>query len=130
MRLEATEPVVRQVTARFKGQADESLPPEVAFDVRARCPVLRGVAVEPIGPGVWQATVSGTGLAEVVRVGAALPDGKLAEAHLRRDAEGLSFPIACTDCEVYLGVASGEHVGGCLGPGYSFRMDGGRLTAG
>ena len=130
MRLEPAEPAVRQVTARFKGQADESLPAEVAFDIQGRCPVLGEVVLEPIGPGVWQARVTGTGLADVARVGAALPDGSLAEAHFRREGDALSFPVACADCEVYLGVASGEYVGGCLGAGHSFRMQGARLVPG
>jgi hypothetical protein len=80
-------------------------------------------------------TVEGERLGTVTRVGAMLADGHLAEVEFRparasTGGDGLVLPVMCRRCEVVLGVPApdaGGPVTACTGPGWSLRVEGGRL---
>jgi hypothetical protein len=123
-----------QFTTRFPGQVDESLPPQDAFAARAACARLTQARFEtlPRREGTrfgGRLTLRGEGLERVQRVVAALPDGKLAEIQPQPAAEGaLELPVLQADCEIWLGVRLGGRVVSCTGPGWSLRVQGGRLA--
>jgi hypothetical protein len=121
-------PQLRQVGGRFRGEADAPLAPEVAFAVQARCPRIERVHVRPVNAQIHELTVYGSGLDTVTRIGAALPDGKLANARFEHEGAALVFPVACDACEVYLGVKAGDRTAACIGPGYSLTVYEGHIV--
>ena len=123
-----TTHVIRQVGGRFRGQPDKPLAPQVAFAVEERCPRLDGVYVRHANSQIREVTVRGARLDGVTRVGAALYDGTLANVQFRLEGETLTFPIACTRCEIYLGIQAGDRTAACIGPGYSLSFEDGKIT--
>ncbi|MDP2309885.1 MAG: hypothetical protein Q8P18_27955 [Pseudomonadota bacterium] len=123
-----TTHTVRQVGGRFIGEPDSPLAPETAFAVEPRCPRIDSVHVRRANARIVEVTVRGTGLAAVTRVGAALLEGKLANAQFVREEDALVFPVACTQCEIYFGIPAGDRTAACIGPGYSLRFEGGRVA--
>lgn len=119
---------LRQVGGRFQGEPDVPLAPETAFAVEPRCPRIESVHVRHANAKFREVTVRGQGLATVTRVGAALYDGKLANAHYLLEGDALVFPIACTRCEIYLGIPAGDRTAACIGPGYSLSFEEGRIV--
>ncbi|MDO9280454.1 MAG: hypothetical protein Q7U06_00995 [Pseudomonadota bacterium] len=121
-------PTLKQVGGRFYGQSDTPLAPQVAFEVEARCPRIESVHVRHANARIREVTVRGTGLAGVTRIGAALYDGTLANAQYIREGDTLVFPIACTRCEIYLGIPAKDRTAACIGPGYSLSFEDGRVV--
>ena len=127
---------VQQVTTRFVGAPDVPLEPAVAFAAQARCPRIVRARLEALPPregmeALARVTVEGERLGTVTRVGALLDDGKLAEVEPRAVGETLVLPVMCRRCEVVLGVPApeaGGRVAACTGPGWSLRVEGGRLA--
>lgn len=108
--------------ARFVG-AEPWLPnAEQAFEVRGRCPKLTRARAEAGPEGVWFVDVEGERLADVTRVGALLPDGKLADVRFKRKDAVLVLPVACDGCELFFGVEVEGHPVACTGPGRSLKM--------
>lgn len=124
------EHTLRQVGGRFRGEPDTPLPPQVAFAVEPRCPRMASVHVRHANARIREVTVRGTGLDTVTHVGAALFDGTLASAQFLLEDGALVFPIACTRCEVYLGIPAGDRTAACIGPGYSLSFEDGRVEDG
>jgi hypothetical protein len=119
---------LRQVGGRFRGEPDTPLAPQVAFAVEARCPKIEAVHVRHANERIREVTVRGTALDTVTHVGAALPEGTLASAQFLLEDGALVFPIACTRCEIYLGIPAGDRVAACIGPGYSLTFEEGRVV--
>lgn len=119
---------MRQVGGRFVGEPDGPLDPKVAFAVQARCPRLEAAHLRRANDQIRVVTVRGAELGGVTRIGAALPDGKLATVHFVREGEAIEFPVACTDCEVYFGLSAEGRTAACLGPGYSLTFVDGRIA--
>ena len=127
---------VRQVTTRFVGAPEVPLEPAAAFAAQVRCPRITRARLEalPAREGMEalaRVTVEGERLSAVTRVGALLDDGKLAQVDFRAAGDTLVLPVMCRRCEVVLGVPAPEAGGraaACTGPGWSLRVEGGRLT--
>lgn len=119
---------LRQVGGRFRGQDDAQLDPPAAFALQGRCPELSRARIVQTNATIREVTVWGTHLDTVKRVGAALYDGTLANAQfLPNDDGSITFPIACTRCELYLGLSAGGPIAACIGPGYSLSIEDGRI---
>jgi hypothetical protein len=121
-------PVLRQVGGRFREEPTTPIAPQVAFAVEKRCPRIDRVRMRHANPAIREITLAGSGLDQVTRIGATLADGTLADAQFIREGDGLVFPIACTDCEVYLGIPAGDRTAACMGPGYSIAVRRGRIV--
>lgn len=121
-------PALQQVGGRFRGEPDTPLDPQVAFAVQERCPRIEHVRLRVANPQIRELTVRGSGLDRVKRVGAAMPDGKLASAQFLSEDGALVFPVACDACEVYLGIQAGDRTAACIGPGYSLTLHDGRIV--
>jgi hypothetical protein len=121
-------PTLHQVGGRFRGQDDEALDPPAAFALQQRCPQISKARIVQTNAQIREVTVWGTNLDRVKRVGAALYDGSLANAQFLTNEDGsITFPIACTRCELYLGLSTGGRTAACIGPGYSLSVEEGRL---
>jgi len=126
---------VRQVTTRFVGASDVPLEPAAAFAAQTRCPRIARARLEALPPrdgmeALARVTIEGERLSAVTRVGALLDGGKLAEVDVRAEGDTLVLPVMCRRCEVVLGVPvpeAGGRVAACTGPGWSLRVEGGRL---
>ncbi|MDP2311999.1 MAG: hypothetical protein Q8P41_03775 [Pseudomonadota bacterium] len=123
-----TTRVVRQVGGRFHGEPDTPLAPQVAFAVQERCPRIDSAHLRHANAQIRELTVRGTALADVTRVSAALYDGQLANVQYLLENDTLVFPIACTHCEIYLGIQAGDRTAACIGPGYSLSIENGRIV--
>ena len=121
-RVRFDRPVLQQVGGRFYGESEDALTPKAAFSVQERCPRLTSVDVRRANDVILEVTAEGRGFERVTRVTGALPDGSLADISFARDGGALIFPVACTACEVYLGIDAGGRTAACLGPGYSLRF--------
>lgn len=121
-------PALQQVGGRFRGEPETPIEPQVAFDVQARCPRIDRVHLRPANPQIKEVTVWGERLDAVTRIGAAMPDGTLANVRFLHENNSLVFPVACEACEVYLGVAAGDRTAACFGPGYSLTVYEGRIV--
>lgn len=121
-------PALQEVGGRFRGETETPIDPQVAFAVQSRCPRVERARLRKVNAQIREVTVWGTGLDTVERIGAALPDGKLANVHFEAADGGLRFPVACDACQVYLGVAAGDRTAACFGPGYSLTLHDGRLA--
>jgi hypothetical protein len=123
-----------QFSTRFPGQEDVALSPQEAFAARGACARITEARFEALArregaPLAARLTLRGERLDRVERVAAALPDGKLAEIQPQRGADGaLEVPVLQADCEVWLGVRLGGRLVACTGPGWSLRVQGGRLA--
>lgn len=115
-------PVLQQVGGRFHDEPDAPLVPEVAFQVGARCPRITVVDTTYPNDAVIEVRVEGSGFEQITRVSAALVDGSLADVSFSRDGGVLVFPVACSQCEEYLGIDAGGRSAACMGPGYSLRF--------
>lgn len=122
---------IRQVGGRFRGQDDAPLDPPDAFQLEQRCPEIQKARVVQTNPQIREVTVWGTHLDRIDKVGAALYDGTLANAQFLPNEDGsITFPIACTRCELYLGLRVGGRIAACIGPGRSLSIEEGRITGG
>lgn len=121
-------PSLREVGGVFRGQTEAPLDPKLAFELGARCPTITRVQVRRANDLFREVTVHGAGLDAVTRVGAALADGARANAQFLRKGDTLVFPVACDDCEVYLGVPAKDRVAACVGAGYSLTFRDGRVV--
>ncbi len=115
-------PVLREVGGKFRGQDDAPLDPQLAFGVQDRCPRIDRARIRRANEQISEVTVYGTRLDAVTRIGAALPDGKLANVAFVREGDALVFPVACDACEVYLGIRAGDRTAACIGSGYSLTV--------
>lgn len=121
-------PALQQVGGRFRGEPETPIDPQVAFAVQERCPRIERARLRRANDQIREITIHGAGLDAVTRVGAALPDGTLANAQFLREDGGLVFPIACDACQVYLGVQAGDRTAACFGPGYSLTIHDGWIV--
>lgn len=126
MEIAFDRPSIQQVGGRFHGEPQDPLSPQSAFGVQAICPRVTRIVATPANNGIWEVRAWGERLDRVVRVGAALADGTLANAQFELEGDHLLFPVACRDCEVYLGVRIGGRIAACIGPGYSLTWREGR----
>jgi hypothetical protein len=120
-------PALQQIGGRFEGEPDEPLSPEAAFEARKSCPTIARITARRASQLVHEVRVEGEGLDRVRRVGGALATGALANAKFERDGAALVFPVACDDCDVYLGFPHAGRTVACIGPGYSLSFRGGVL---
>lgn len=113
---------LQQIGGRFVDEPQEPVAADVAFLAKDLCPALERASLVPAQEGIWEVTVHGERLDRVKRVGATLAGGALANVAFEATPDGgLRFPVACRDCDVYLGVRVGSRTVACLGPGYSLR---------
>lgn len=120
-------PSLQQVGGRFSDEPQEPVSPQTAFAAKDLCPTLTRVVARPANEPIWEVTVQGARLDRVKRIGATLSGGSLADIAFEPTEDGgLRFPVACRDCEVYLGVRVGSRTVACMGPGYSLRWKNGR----
>lgn len=124
------EPATGLETRFYKTPAWTPTPPQ-AFAARERCPKLRAAKTEAVGEGRWKLTVRGDGLDAVRRATALLPDDRIAEVVVHRDAEGqLDVAVACASCELVFGFeAEPDRLAACRGPGRSVWVVGGEPRA-
>jgi hypothetical protein len=121
-------PALREVGGRFRGEPDAPLDPKVAFTLQSRCPQIERARLRKANDAIAEVTVRGARLDAVTRIGAALPDGTLANVQFIREDGALVFPVACAACEVYLGVKADDRTVACIGPGYSLTVLNGRIV--
>ena len=114
---------------RFRDTPRWAPQPELAFAIRDRCPRIVTARATRETAGIHLVEVRGERLDLVERVGVLLDDDRLADAQLVRAEDGsLTFPLACSDCQVILGIDAGEgRHAACTGPGRSLQFRRGRL---
>lgn len=121
-------PTLREVTTRFDDQDVAPLEAERAFSVVARCPVLTRAELVPDGANQARLRLIGRDLSRVVRVGGALPDGRLVDLRPSQEDGAMVVPILAPTVEIWLGVQDGSLYAACRGPGYSLDIEDWRLT--
>ena len=100
---------------------------ERAFAVRALCPVIESAELKPSNPPFGALHLRLSGGAPVLEVQVSLPDGHHARAEPSLEDLGLVFPIACTDCTLYLVFEDQGEMLTCWGPGHALGLSNGLL---
>jgi hypothetical protein len=122
---------VDRLTTRFRQEDVEAqLEVELAFLMRRTCPKIERARYVPDGKsrlGVLQ--VWGQHMDGVWGLVGRSADNQFGEAVAKTESDAsLRFALGCRDCEIVLGRHADKQKIGCVGPGHSLRLRGGRLV--
>lgn len=124
--------VDRLTTRMSEADTELLIEPERAFLLRTTCPKVHRVEYRPErdGPmGILQ--VWGTQLEDSWGLVAWPETGPVGRAQAKAEADGSRrYAVGCRDCTLLLGMESEGMPFACLGPGYSIRLEGGKLARG
>ena len=122
--------VDRLTTRMSEGELEEVIEPERAFLLRSTCPKINRAEYRPEKTGVMGVLqLWGTDLEESWGL-VAWPDiGPIGRAQAKAEADGSRrYAVGCRDCTLLLGMESEGVPFACLGPGYSIRLENGKLV--